>query len=67
MDFGNVPFHELSADDFPFTVKFFREETGELVHELTCDGPGMISIPPLAQDGPVRVEIHWPDGEVDKD
>lgn len=61
-----VPFHELAASDFPFTVKFFRQATGELVHEFTVPEPGMISIPALSQDGPVNVEIHWPDGTVEK-
>lgn len=58
-------FHELAATDFPFTVKFISLETDELLDELVVEEPGVLRIKGYGPDK-VRVEIHWPDGEVDK-
>lgn len=58
-DPGRVAFHDLPADSFPFTVRFFRG--GDLVHEFTVRGSGAFDVPAV---GPgVRVIVEYADGE----
>lgn len=58
-------FHTLAPEDFPFTIKFVSLETSEVVHEIRCDGPGVIEVPSFGENK-VNVEIYWPDGTVEK-
>lgn len=48
-------FHDLPAEEFPFRVEFWREDTGEVVHVIDVDGPGVITVPPLGRQLGVRV------------
>lgn len=58
-------FHELFDQDFPFIIKYISLETDEVLEETVVDGPGAVMV---KRYGPnvVRVEVHWPDGQVDK-
>lgn len=40
-----IAYHELPAGMFPLTVEIFDEVTGELVYNITVDGPGLLQIP----------------------
>lgn len=62
----NVPFHNLPADRFPFTIEFLRVDTKEVVHTIRVEGAGALVVPPLAQQYGVRVSVRvtFPDGEV---
>lgn len=60
------PYHDMHPDDFPFVVKFISRDTDELVHEITISGPGVVSVPGFGA-GKVRVEVHWPDGTVERE
>lgn len=55
-----VAFHDLPAENFPFTVEFFRGD--ELVHTIRVEGPGGIYIPPLG--GVTRTRMICDNGDV---
>lgn len=59
-----IRFHELRDEDFPFTIRYISVETGNVLEETVVDSPGVLVI--KAHREKVRVEIYWPDGEVDK-
>lgn len=60
------PYFELPPEAFPITLRFYRTDTDELVHEMTVPGPGPIHIPAVARKvgQSVRVEAHWDDGTI---
>lgn len=63
----NTPasFHDLPAHEFPFTVEFFREDTGEVVHTIEVAGPGGFTVPALGQEHGVSIGVRviTPSGE----
>lgn len=46
---ADVSFVDLPADDFPFTIEFFRTDTGEVVHTILVEGPGSVLVPALTK------------------
>lgn len=54
----NVAFGDLPADAFPFTIEFFRHDTGEVVHTIHVPGPGAIAVPALAADVGVKIDVR---------
>lgn len=61
----NSSFVNLKPENYPFTVRFVSIETGEVLDEIYVDGPGAIMVKPYGPNM-VNVEIHWPDGVVEK-
>lgn len=61
MSMTRVGFHELPEADFPFTVWFVNDDTGELLHSFTVAGSGATKIPGFAPTR-VLVVMRWPDG-----
>lgn len=58
-------FHDLPAASFPFTVEFISERTGAVVHTITADGPGGMTVPALGREhGPVWVRMSFADGKI---
>lgn len=51
-------FHDLPAEDFPFTVEFLRVDTEEVVHRIRVTGPGAVEIPPLAKIHGVEMKVR---------
>lgn len=50
------------------TVEFIAERTGNVVHTIEVPGPGIMSVPPLAQEhGPVWVRITYGDGTIEEE
>jgi hypothetical protein len=60
-------FHDLPAELFPLTMRFFRESDGAEVWTIHVEGPAAVRIPPLAQEhGRVRVRVEFADGSVEE-
>lgn len=51
-------FHDLPAHYFPFTIEFFREDTGEVVHTIEVAGPGGFTVPALGQEHGVPIGVR---------
>jgi hypothetical protein len=62
----DVEFYDLPEDSFPFSIKFFRKDTDELLLTEVVTSPGAIVIPPLAKQLGVEiyVTVEYPDGQV---
>ena len=61
---GNVHFYEPEEKQYPFTIFFFSQETGEEVHRIFVPEPGAVVVPSLKHLGPTKVRIEWGDGVV---
>lgn len=62
-------FHDLPLEAFPFVMRAFRTDDGAEVWAETVPGPYVVvEVPALARlhGVPVRIEVHWPDGSVDR-
>lgn len=53
-------FHDLKADDFPFTIEYIDAATGEVMDSVTVETPGVLRVP--GRDRPTDVRITFPDG-----
>lgn len=51
-------FHDLPAEDFPFTIEFMRADTNEVVHTIRVEGPGVVSVPALAKRLGVEIKVR---------
>lgn len=62
----DVAFYDLPEDSFPFSIKFFRKDTDELLLTQVCTGPGALVIPPLGKQLGVEVyvTVEYPDGQI---
>jgi len=65
-------FRDIPADSYPFTIQFFKttdRQGNNPVHTLEVTGPGVMYVPPIAQQVgcPVWVRARWGDGTVTED
>lgn len=66
-----IPFLDLPADCFPFTIQAFaHDQVADVnaLYELLVSGPGAIAVPALSSpDGkPVRVVIRFANGRQER-
>lgn len=62
----STPFFDLDPDQFPVTLRAFRESDGKEVWTAVIEQPAALYVPPLAlQHGPVRVRVEFGDGSVE--
>ena len=59
-----TPFYDLSPEDYPILFEFLTA-SGDVVHTIKVDGPGIIQVPSLHQEhGPISVRTTYGDGSV---
>jgi len=64
---GSIPFHDLPASCFPFTVILADAGTGDECWRTVVTGPGALHVPSkgdINAGRPVSVRIEWADGDV---
>lgn len=59
-------FFDLAKEDFPFTITFVRDDTGEVLWQQMVDGPGALQVPGFGGQGfRVDVRIEYPNGRTE--
>lgn len=41
-------FVDMASEDYPFTIEYLAEDTGELLDTLVVQGPGVLAVPSFA-------------------
>lgn len=60
---GPISFHGLSADSFPFEIKAWDADTGDVLWTTTVEGPSAVKVPGKPEGiRQVKVTFTWPDG-----
>jgi hypothetical protein len=42
---SDLPFYDLPAHAFPFTIEYIDDDTGEVLERVDVEGPGVTYIP----------------------
>lgn len=63
MGSDNTAFHDIPESSYPFTVSFYNELDGSLLHEIEVTGPGLVGVPSFYPT-PVSVLTIMHDGTI---
>jgi hypothetical protein len=59
---GDQPyrFYDVPKEAYPIDIEFVAQRTGEVVHVIHVDGPGVLHVPNLAKEhGPIDVWMTY--------